>query len=1127
MEEYLLDCLDMLSRAGDDEVRRQNEIKKSPSWDLLDMEWKALAMVGAKKTAGEKVGAMADGGAVSRTKRRGRRGGRARRGIEDRVASPQSVIGGVLPVGYRLAVMIVQKHRMKGAWGDDLETEMNRVRQECAKGIHPVWERMARESPLLAELGLFPIVQPEDAEVNSMAWIESANFDYRDYPSLRVWLSSENPLKLSAAQMKVVKKIQSDLSGRARPSQWEEWMSPSLEGMSGEGSLLEGVLLAAAESGRALEVLNGIGGECSVVSSKHAELINARNGHFSNWSKSSSCKADDSLSIALRIECWKGFKDNIGTPGLEDMIEGYELLEDRGEEAPSFLKWSISEDLISSNRKEEALEYILGSGISSSENVSTCLELLDLDDSGILEDSLEKHIDTSQEEEGILMILNHDCSTSSIRQHAANMLLERGDPIGHMDGILSAFTENAEIGGLAEYLIGDESLARAYPYRVMVTWHLISAKESIGRKRELEEARKTALASIDVENEDSVLSEASIGLISLLDGIPVDRMILNPVYSKLGADGVKALNEARYVLSPTGKGRVAERNIEALRKSVDAAQLDPIEGMLFDALVSALKLNRAAIDLQVGGTSSRESALATVESMISDESVSMRTIKSASDLVFEHEVGIEALDSWYNVNDRSDAQSSMVKATLLTTKGEFVDAARAYKMAAERTIEGDSEEGDLERSAKFLRLSMISFAHGGQWGEAISLMDEYPTISASVTEIFKLYLRVCMDQAGGDRKKARDRLREHVSSDEEDEDAAYHVEMDMLESLCTYPAERERPLPTEPFRGMVKVAQAKLQGERKSAKTLLEREFEVEVRLGENPMEIVTKIEQIAGDTVRGLRYYERAIGAGNFETVDEDRLRASLRATFARAIANEEVSIKERRNLKELQKVMKLRPLVLIDTNILMDALKDDLLKEISGDERGSLDWGFSWVFHHALREKVGSDEIIFWIPEAARSEFLNRVGSSDLRQRLFDNTYVDKKIWDGNVSDNLLEEKVSAILSEFSNWSGDISDERVAIVELDDFLVSHRVTFEEITKNKRKSAPRTVIDGEDIYPEKGDCDIMREASAIASSFDSGIGRVVVATRDSDFRLVSRALEEKFGFGVVGDALQLRRLLS
>ena len=1124
MEEYLLDCLDLLSRAGDDEVRRKNVVVKSVSFGLLDKEWQALAMVGVKKTADERVDSVTNGGVVARTKRRGRRGRMGRRGIEDWIASPQSVIGGSFPVGFKLAVMIVQKHRMKDAWGDDLESEMNGFRQECTKGIHPVWERLARESPLLAELGLFPVVRSGHAEVNSMAWIESANFDYRDFSSLRDWLSSENPLSLSATQMKVVRKIEKDLLGKDRSSQWEDWMSPSLEGMSGEASLLEGVLLAAANSERALEVLEGIGGACSVVSSKHAELIRARNGHFSNWSEGSSCKADDGLSIALRVECWKGFKDNIGTPGLEDMIEGHELLEERGEDVPSFLKWSISEELIGSNRKKEALEYILDSDIPSSENVSTCLELLDLDGTGKLEGSLEKHIDTSQEEGGILMILNHDCSTSSIRQHAANMLNSR-DSIRHMDGILSAFTRAAEIGGLAEYLVGDESLARAYPYRVMLTWHLIGAKESIVIKQKLEEARKTALVSIDDANEDSVLSEASIGLISLLDGIPVDRMTLNPVYSKLGADGVVALNKARHVLSPEGKGWVADRNIEALRKSVDAAQLDEIERSLFNALVGALILNRAAIDLQVGGPSRQESALATLESMISDEYVSMRTIKSASDLVFEFKIGIESLDSWYNVNDRSDAQSSMVKATLLKSKEEFVDAARAYKMAAERTTEGDQEEGDLERSAEFLRRSMISFAHGGRWGEAISLLDEYPAIESIIAERFKLYLTVCMDESRGDRKRARDRLREWSSRNLEDEDDAYHIEMDKLESLITYPKERELPLPDEPFRGMVKVAQAKLQRERKSAKTLLERDFEVEVRLGENPMQIVTLIEEIAGDTVRGLRLYERAIGSGNFKGAKKGRLRASLRATGARALPT--VSIKERWNLKELQKVMGLRPLVLIDTNILIDALRDDLLKEISGDDRSSLDWGFSWVFHHALREKVDSDKIIFWIPMAAREEFLHRVGSSDLRQRLFDNTYVDKKIWDDNISSNLLEERAGVILSEFSNWSGDISDEEVAKVELDRFLVSHRVTFKEITKNKRKSAPRTVIDEEGIYPEKGDCDIMREASAIASSFDLGIGRVVVATRDSDFRLISRALEEEFGFGVVGDALQLRRVLD
>ena len=49
-----------------------------------------------------------------------------------------------------------------------------------------------------------------------------------------------------------------------------------------------------------------------------------------------------------------------------------------------------------------------------------------------------------------------------------------------------------------------------------------------------------------------------------------------------------------------------------------------------------------------------------------------------------------------------------------------------------------------------------------------------------------------------------------------------------------------------------------------------------------------------------------------------------------------------------------------------------------------------------------------------------------------------------------------------------------------------------------------------------------MLDAAALASTSISDVGSVLVATRDSDFRLVSRALEEEFGFGVVGDAQQL-----
>ena len=51
---------------------------------------------------------------------------------------------------------------------------------------------------------------------------------------------------------------------------------------------------------------------------------------------------------------------------------------------------------------------------------------------------------------------------------------------------------------------------------------------------------------------------------------------------------------------------------------------------------------------------------------------------------------------------------------------------------------------------------------------------------------------------------------------------------------------------------------------------------------------------------------------------------------------------------------------------------------------------------------------------------------------------------------------------------------------------------------------------------------EIMRDAASLASLPLQEIGSILVATRDSDFRLVSRALEEEYGFGVVSDAQQL-----
>ena len=232
-------------------------------------------------------------------------------------------------------------------------------------------------------------------------------------------------------------------------------------------------------------------------------------------------------------------------------------------------------------------------------------------------------------------------------------------------------------------------------------------------------------------------------------------------------------------------------------------------------------------------------------------------------------------------------------------------------------------------------------------------------------------------------------------------------------------------------------------------------------------------------------------------------------------------IPVKDRRTLRSLS----LQPLILVDTNILIEALKDDLLREISVDSLGSLDWTVERAFHWMLRRRKEEGRVLLHIPAAAKREFLHRAKSSDSVLRLFDDLYIDKDIWSQKVTTEFLEKRVQAICAAFGGWESFNSKGEDTDVGLDAFLVRHRDVFRLIDEQKRrggKAPQRTLINGEDIYPEKGDRDIMCDAALLSSTSINNVGSVLVATRDSDFRLVSRALEEEYGFGVVGDAQQL-----
>ena len=473
MEDYLLECLEFLQRAGNDVGRRRKEVQTPQVWSLLPFEWKALAILAASKAAPAAIdieSASSPGSAVSsHRQRRGRRGGRGRvNRIEDRLAGSVEALSSSEPAAYKLAVLTVQRERMGTSWDSSWDSEMDSLRVECQQGIHPVWRRMAREAPLLGELGGFPMVEPEIVEIDSTDWVQAARFDPLDHTELKKWLSMELPFKASSQQALALNNIKRDLSGgRARPDRWLNWMRPTLRGLREEGALLEGILLASALSDEARGVLEGLeGGVLGELSGSHSMLIRIRSGDLTDWEVCTKRYGDDGLSRSLRIAAWRRVGDSGAELSAGDLLEGTGALAEAGETMPDALVWGLASSLVSEGKPAEALQHIEGLGIEGPSQVSAALNILAAVDSDPLEDSITNAMASMDEGEASL-VLKHEDVSIPIRLQAARRLTDL-DSIRHADEMLNMFTIAADIDGLVGAFMKDNALARAYPDRKSV-----------------------------------------------------------------------------------------------------------------------------------------------------------------------------------------------------------------------------------------------------------------------------------------------------------------------------------------------------------------------------------------------------------------------------------------------------------------------------------------------------------------------------------------------------------------------------------------------------------------------------------------------------------------------------------
>jgi hypothetical protein len=136
--------------------------------------------------------------------------------------------------------------------------------------------------------------------------------------------------------------------------------------------------------------------------------------------------------------------------------------------------------------------------------------------------------------------------------------------------------------------------------------------------------------------------------------------------------------------------------------------------------------------------------------------------------------------------------------------------------------------------------------------------------------------------------------------------------------------------------------------------------------------------------------------------------------------------------------------------------------------------------------------------------------------------------------LTSEVLQDIASGIIKDFSTWKPmdlhleEESDNETIREEMEKFYLEHTEVYDEITAMKRVHGEpmRTVIGDKDIYPELADKSLMCLATAMADRPLGELGSILIATRDSDFTLVARAIEERFGFGVIANSRNLNTWL-
>ena len=1068
-------------------------------------------------------------------KRIGRRGGRGGRALMQQfdLEEIESLLGKEDDFDYRLASLLTHKIIMGEEWDNNWNVNLNKLRSKCeTNGVHPVFHLLSSTfKRILSEMEIYDIVKEKIVE--DYSWLEKCRIDPSDSEMLINLLRPPLGIHLNATTLAPLKRLfnQINRKGNVKP----QWLAKQLDSRllsetNGSVGLLATILMSSAEMDgirnrfEQLSTENGLVGE---IAKEHLYLIKIREGDISVWKECIALEDGNSLSDACRSEAWaiipkerKNVTVDKLKSGLKELNEWMEIRDIEMDN--SRLCWAIVETMSNSNKIEEIEDIFVNLTITNNDQLTIALSLLNSNIHNLVIEKLEGIIKSNRDFD-LRAILEYESIPTKMRLEVSELLgFEKGMGEGTEEMRLKIYTGEGDISSLTNILFSHENGAQIHPHLSLVAARLIRAESKPELIEWLVNARLDAFLMLSDVTKPDFLSPAAFALTSLLDGGAAN---LEDIGSVLSADGLQAFKQCRRAMMEDGDGLVPTTLLEKLNDAVTSSSMGVIEKKLFEQLILNLKLNKADSLLQGTDDENRLEA----EKIIDDVLLyppTYRLLNNINDQVLEHGVSSPALEKWYKSNNSKSMEASIASGRIYEKRGDYLQAARAYHTASMRC-------DDFELKQKLNKESLISFAHAGNWPEAIELLDSEAGLKTNITDNFNLYLKV-NDEEKRDKTIARDlilssvrkiRLVEKTTANGEkyESEENYYSEED-LNLLLTYPSIHR--LPPRPFRGRVLAAINWVQKGHSRKGGELESDFQQ--ALNKREVRDILDVANRASDergAEHGLLFYERAINSGKFDENGVQKLLQMQHIMYSRT--EKLIPIRKRVHLGNLE----LKPLVILDTNLLVDALVERVIKQLNLEIDVPLHLDSLRQFHRTLLYRLKQGKIEIYIPHAARNELRTIAKNQNRVRKICGDRLVNPKQWDDAINEKILVELANQTIKEYNSWDAPKNEGVNDLIqsnknELEMFLYKLKDVFSDITDAKiergHSQSKRSEIKGDAFYPEEGDIDILLLATHLANQCEDGFGSILIASRDSDFTYPARAFQEKFGFVIVDNAKAL-----